>query len=251
MPEAAAVDAVFQRKKFLLRQKALAISEKYYVWNEEGKEILFIERPTYLLRNVGAILAGLACGGATIALFVLVGHLAGQAALPWLVLAGIVLGIAEIAAVGVWLSPKRHVYFYRDDTKQQLLLKIEQDRKVAPIVATYTVKDPSENVLARLRKNYLYNLIRKRWTCHGPDGQLISLIQEDSILKAIIRRFVVALKTDFVLFKADTGEELGKFIRKWTILDRYVLDLTPDAAGWLDPRIGLAIGVMLDTGESR
>jgi hypothetical protein len=44
---------------------------------------------------------------------------------------------------------------------------------------------------------------------------------------------------------------IGEFNRKFTILDRYVLDLTADPGRNLDRRIALALGVMLDTGERR
>ena len=53
-------DPVFDRDVFLLRQQLLRISEKYDVADEQGKKIVFVERPAHLLRNVGALLAGAA-----------------------------------------------------------------------------------------------------------------------------------------------------------------------------------------------
>ena len=47
------------------------------------------------------------------------------------------------------------------------------------------------------------------------------------------------------------GALVGTFNRKFTLLDRYVLDLTGDPGRMLDRRIALALGVMLDTGERR
>jgi hypothetical protein len=44
---------------------------------------------------------------------------------------------------------------------------------------------------------------------------------------------------------------VGEFNRKFTILDRYVLDLSRDSARALDRRVAVAMGVMLDTGERR
>src|SRR5436309_14931015 len=58
----AQADPVFDRDVFLLRQQLLRISEKYDVADEQGKKIVFVERPAHLLRHVGAILAGLAAG---------------------------------------------------------------------------------------------------------------------------------------------------------------------------------------------
>src|SRR5260221_6027688 len=53
-------DPVFDRDVFLLRQQLLRISEKYDVADEQGKKIVFVERPAHLLRNLGALLAALA-----------------------------------------------------------------------------------------------------------------------------------------------------------------------------------------------
>src|SRR5262245_49728238 len=36
-------DGVFDRDKFLLRQKALAIKEKYYVTDDSGRPLMFVE----------------------------------------------------------------------------------------------------------------------------------------------------------------------------------------------------------------
>ena len=53
-------------------------------------------------------------------------------------------------------------------------------------------------------------------------------------------------------FRATKREDvIGEFKRKFTILDRYVLDMTSDPQRLMDRRIALALGVMLDTGERR
>jgi hypothetical protein len=44
---------------------------------------------------------------------------------------------------------------------------------------------------------------------------------------------------------------IGEFNRKFTILDRYVLDMTSDSQHNVDRRIAIAMAVMLDTGELR
>jgi hypothetical protein len=59
------------------------------------------------------------------------------------------------------------------------------------------------------------------------------------------------LRTNFVLYDVDSERELGLFNRKFTIRDHYVLDFSKDRHDRLDPRVALAIGVMLDTGEGR
>jgi uncharacterized protein YxjI len=252
----AGLDPAFQRKKFLLRQKHMAISEKYYVWDESGKTILFVQRPAHLIRSCLAVLAGLAALvvviGAAIALATAIND---KGVTPFIVVPAALLSLVGTIGVIIFLAPKRHVFFYRDDTKSELLLKVEQDQKFAPIIATYTVSAPSGVVLAKLRKNYLYNILRKRWYVLGAHGEILSVIKEDSLFVSILRRFVGPLfgilRTNFVYFRGDSEQPIAEFNRNFTLLDRYVLDLSHDAGGHLDPRIALAAGVMLDTGERR
>jgi hypothetical protein len=155
----------------------------------------------------------------------------------------------------VILSPKRHVTFYRDDTMRERLLEVLQDHKVQIIIATYTIRDPKQKVLATLRKNYLYNIFRKRWQCFAPDGTVLCVAMEDSIILSLLRRVLGAffglLRTNYIIQRGTTDTIVGEFNRKMTLLDRYVLDMKKDPRRQLDRRIMLALGVMLDTGERR
>ncbi len=233
----------------------MAISEKYYVWDEAGKTILFVQRPAELIKGCLAVLGGLVTFGAIIGGMAVLATLVGKDAAPVVIIPGMLIAFGATLAVIIALAPKRHVFFYRDDTAKELLLKVDQDQKFAPIIATYTVRDASGNVLAKLRKNYLYNIIRKRWYLLAPNGSIISVIKEDSILLSLLRRLfgplLGLLRTNFVFFKGDSEQTIAEFNRKLTLLDRYVLDLTPDFEGHLDPRLAVATGVMLDTGERR
>ena len=68
---------------------------------------------------------------------------------------------------------------------------------------------------------------------------------------AVLGPLFGVLRTNFRFFDPGTGTVIGEFNRKFTVLDRYVLDLTADSGFALDLRIALALGVMLDTGERR
>jgi hypothetical protein len=212
---------------------------------------MFVLRPAHLIRGCLAALAGISAGLVVGSGIGFIASLLPKEAAAVGVVFAFLAGLAALLVVAILLSPKRHVSFFRDVTMKELLLHVEQDQKFAPIVATFTVKDPTGVVLAKLKKNYLYNIIRKRWYILTPNDRLVSLVQEDSLIMALIRRFIVAWKTDFIFQKEDSDQVIARFIRKWTILDRYVLDLTEDPQGTLDPRVALAMGVMLDTAEKR
>ncbi len=249
-------DPVFDRDVFLLRQQLLRISEKYDVADEQGKKIVFVERPAHLLRNVGALLAALVAAGVVGVGFGILADMAKGTAFEDVLVALAAIGaIVALIAVGVGLSAKRHVTFYRDQSKRDKLLDVLQDRKWQPITATYTVRDRAGRTLALLWKNYLYNIIRKRWYVKAPDGTTLYVAKEDSIILSLLRRLLGPLfgllRTNFIIVRDGSEDVVGEFNRKFTLLDRYVLDLKADGARTLDRRVGLALGVMLDTGERR
>jgi hypothetical protein len=250
-------DPVFDRDLFLLRQQLMRISETYDVGDEKGNNILFVVRPAHLLQNLGALLAAAAVF--TVLTF---GTLSvvpepGQrnTAGEIVALLGILGGIVGAAVVGIALSRKRHVTFYRDATKRDRLIDVLQDKKWQPITSTYTVRDFKGQPIARLAKNWLYNLFRKRWYVYDPAGRLLYTAKEDSVILSLLRRFIGPLfgllRTNFLILRSDTEDIVGEFKRKFTILDRYVLDMSADPGRLVDRRIALALGLMLDTGERR
>jgi hypothetical protein len=250
-------DPVFDRDLFLLRQQLMRISEKYDVGDEKGNNIVFVERPAHLLQSLGAILALFAVWwGGTALMIALAEQLPAQSPGRALVaLLGSLGALIGGLVVGVALSPKRHVSFYRDATKRDRLLEVLQDKKWQPITATYTVRDFRGRPLARLAKNWLYNMFRKRWYVYDPAGRLLYVAREDSIILSLLRRLLGPLfgflRTNFIIQAQGSEDVLGEFKRKFTILDRYVLDMSADPQRTVDRRVALALGVMLDTGERR
>jgi hypothetical protein len=79
--------------------------------------------------------------------------------------------------------------------------------------------------------------------------------REDSIILSLLRRLLGPLfgflRTNFIIQAQGSEDVLGEFKRKFTILDRYVLDMSADPQRTVDRRVALALGVMLDTGERR
>jgi len=257
VPVQVQADPLFDRDIFLLRQQMLRISEKYDVADEKGANIIYIERPAHFLRNLGAILAAIVAAIVVMVAFAAVADQTppGSTASGILILLGVILALVALVAVGVPLSAKRHVTFYRDGSKRDRLLEVLQDKKWQPITATYTVRDFRGKPLASFAKNILYNLIRKRWYIYGPDQRLQFVAKEDSVILSLLRRFLGSLygilRTNFIILRPDSEDVIGEFKRKFTILDRYVLDMSGDPQRLMDRRVALALGVMLDTGERR
>jgi predicted Zn finger-like uncharacterized protein len=253
------VDPAFQRDRFLINQNRLSISEKYYVYDEHQQPILFVERPAFFWRRLGAAFAGLfvALFGSLVVTVVAIalGNTGAKGLSLVITMLGVIISIILAFAVGLWLLPKRHIHFYTDDSKTRLLLQVNQLQKVSILRARYTVSDPNTGLLGRFEKNYFYSIFRKRWHVYSPDGPLLVVAKEDSMILSLLRRFcgpmLGLLRTNFVIVCPRTEKVLGEFNRKLTLFDRYVLDLTADRQRQFDRRMAIALGVMLDTGERR
>jgi predicted Zn finger-like uncharacterized protein len=257
------LDRVFRRDKFLLNQKHLSINERYEVCDEKQQPIMHAVRPTFLLRSVAVALAVIAVAIISVGFLIFLGTLlakpAGNTAVGILLGLGIPAALLGSLALGIWLAPKRHITFFRDSTESERLLEVLQDQKFTFRMANYTVRNPQGEAIGMFRKDYLWNIIRKRWDCFDPAGQHLCIVREDSVILSMMRRLIGPLfgllRTNFVIFQADAGGRdgklLGEFNRKMTILDRYVLDLTADRSRTFDRRLAIALGVLLDTGEKR
>jgi hypothetical protein len=262
--DAGGLHPAFDRDRFLFRQKLMTLSEKYVVWDDDECPILYIERPAYIGRQILGAIAVILLLVVTVGLSVVVGVILSNNVQPsWIgglvgaILATGSLILAFVATIA--LSPKRHIYFYADESKDEFLLQVQQDKKFQLVVATYTVLTPEGECLGRMKKNYLYDLFRKKWDVLDSQGQLLLIAREDSILYAFLRRAGMGsmygfLRTNFILvLPGSEGFEpqCGEFNRNFTILDRYVLDLTRDRSRTIDRRLAVALGVLLDTGEHR
>jgi hypothetical protein len=257
----------FDRDRFLLRQRVIAINETYDVADEAGGSILFVQRRTYpLLTILVAVLSvasfALIAGGAFSAMasyFKRSGFSEDTKVIIALVVLAIVitLSVASFILLYSLIFPKRHTDFYTDSTRTNLLCRILQERKIMLLVSTFTLVDNSDQPLARFRRNNFLALFRKHWQVFTPEGAPLAVAKEDSILLSMLRRLFGPmfglLRTNYVLHRGDGKDEsvFGEFNRKLTLFDRYLLDLSGDPARQFDRRTCLALGVLLDTGDRR
>ncbi|WP_406693777.1 hypothetical protein V5E97_22340 [Singulisphaera sp. Ch08] len=249
----------FDHDRFLINQKKVSISERYYVFDAHQNPILFVERPAHFWRSLGAVMAGLLVAAIGVTVSAIPAVALDDPQTRWIGGAAFLIGfsftlVATVALI-IRLTPKRHISIYVDDSKNHLLVEILQDQKVNFIRATYTVRAPDEGTLGQFRKNYFYNFFRKRWDAFRPDGTPLVVAREDSLILSLLRRFLGPmlglLRTNFVFYRPNTEIVIGEFNRKATLFDRYVLDMSTDRAHELDRRMAVALGILLDTGERR
>jgi hypothetical protein len=237
------LDPAFDRDIFLLNQRVLTIASQYEVWAPDGRPVLYVERPTYVVRTMLAY--GLAFVAAAVVLTTI-----DEVPVLSVALAAVVFMVVSMSA-----RPLRHLTVYRDDSRTAMLLRIVQNERIALLTRSYSVRLPDGTPLARLRKHHLHNLLRKRWYAEAPGGEVLAVAMEDSVVLSLLRRVLGplfgVLRTNFVIQRAAGGDVIGEFNRKFTLRDRYVLDMTGDPHQTLDRRIAFALGVTLDSGERR
>lgn len=149
------------------------------------------------------------------------------------------------------LALKRHVYIYTDRSQRELLLTVRQDRIIEFLNRHFTVVDNAGNVLGRFRRKNVISILRRTWHILDSEGRKIGEVLEDSWGKAMFRRTPLGeyFKTDFIIRLGD--RVIGKFIRKWTVFDKYAFDLSEDSEREFDRRLAVGLGALLDSAEGR
>lgn len=142
---------------------------------------------------------------------------------------------------------------FTDETRTQKLLSLDQDSAWTIINYAFTLRDANEQPIAYFKRQGYLSMLRRTWKIFDVQGQEIAQAHEDSWWKAILRRLTdlgPLFRTNFVVTRPD-GTLIGEFIRRFTITDKYVLDMTKDPQRTLDRRIAVGLAVLLDNAEHR
>jgi hypothetical protein len=150
---------------------------------------------------------------------------------------------------------KEQVTFYADTAKTRPVFSFRA-RKRLDLGSGYDVLDPAGAPLGGFRKEFGKSLLRSSWQLAGPG--ISASGTERNQLVAILRRiweFVPYLGEVWApfVFHFDfvdngTGQPVMSSERRWTLRDRYVVDV-PDER--LDFRLAAAMAVALDALQSR
>jgi hypothetical protein len=149
---------------------------------------------------------------------------------------------------------KEDIRLYSDESMKVELLTITA-RSVIDFSAAYDVIDPlAKQKVGALRRKGWSSLARDSWVLLNARDQEIGTVLEDSMLAALVRRFVDAASLLMPQkFHADIGgqtvctfqQNFNPFVRKLTV------DFTHDGQGRLDKRLGLAAAILLSAIEGK
>jgi len=147
---------------------------------------------------------------------------------------------------------REDIRVYADENKTQEVLNIKA-RQIVDFSAAYDVVDSATNQkVGVLRRKGWSSILRDEWEVLDANDQLIGKLFEDSMGLALLRRFLLGswLPQNYDL---TLGETRVADLKQNFNLFRYELniDFSMDTARRLDPRLGIAAGILLAAIEGR
>ncbi len=141
---------------------------------------------------------------------------------------------------------KEDIRVYADETKNRELLHI-QARNIIDFSAYYDVIDSQyTTTVGGLRRKGFRSLVQDEWELFDPQGTPIGILKEDSLNRALLRRFLLGslLPQDYDLLYGN--DRVADYKQRFHLFS-YILDVDfrMDNNNRLDRRLGLAAAVLL------
>jgi uncharacterized protein YxjI len=141
---------------------------------------------------------------------------------------------------------REDIRLFGDEAKSQELLLIKA-RQIIDWAAAYDVVDGATGQkVGVLRRKGWASMIRDEWEVLDSNDQPVGLLFEDSMGRAILRRFVLGslLPQDYDISLGET--RVADLKQKFTFFGyEMMLDFSMDTAGRLDRRLGIAAATLL------
>jgi len=147
---------------------------------------------------------------------------------------------------------REDIRVFSDEKKSQEVLSIKA-RQIIDFSAAYDVIDTESNEkVGTLRRKGWSSMLRDEWQVLDANDNQIGVLFEDSMGLALLRRFLLGswLPQNYdIVF----GEKRVADLKQRFNLFRYELDIdmSMDTENQLDPRLGIAAGILLAAVEGR
>ena len=140
---------------------------------------------------------------------------------------------------------REDIRVYADIKKAKEVLCIHA-RQILDFSAAYDVIDSeTKEKLGALRRKGFHSIMRDKWEILDKSDNYLGKIEEDSLFKAIIRRFFFNLLPQTYTLTSKTGKSLGTIRQIFNLfVHKFSIDFSQDKGKVLDRRLGLA-GVIL------
>lgn len=148
---------------------------------------------------------------------------------------------------------KEDVRVYSDTSKDHEILSINT-KSIFDIAGTYDITETETgNRIGAVRRKALASIARDTWLILDTDGNEVATVQEDSLLKALLRRiWLGSLLPQSFTITAANGSVVGNLKQTFNpFVPQFWVDFSQDTSGLLDRRLGIAITVMLQIIEGK
>lgn len=146
---------------------------------------------------------------------------------------------------------REDIRIYTDQSMSQQILGIKA-RTMFDISTVYDVTDTTTGTrVGAIKRQGLKSLLRDTWILLDASDREIATIQEDSMLMALLRRFLSNLIPQRYHCEAN-GNTVATFQQNFNpFVLKITVDFSHDRANLIDRRLGLAAGILLSAIEGR
>ncbi|WP_434384765.1 hypothetical protein [Melittangium boletus] len=146
---------------------------------------------------------------------------------------------------------KEDLRIFTDEDLREEVLNIKA-RSIIDFGATYDITDSKTGErLGALRRKGLKSMLRDEWLVLDTRDQEVGLIQEDSLMLAMVRRLLTNLVPQTFSGTLGTTQVLSFRQHFNPFIQRISLDFSMDRLNQLDRRMGIAAAVLLCAIEGR
>lgn len=236
-------DPRFQLSRYVL-DTSVPYGEQSTVRDESGNPLFHYRRPVNLAGFLAGLFAALVTlAGIGVTIFLAVSGFYLQAFFASL------LTVAFVLVILLLIPRRRQIYLYDDAEMTSVNLMLWQESRFTFPVLRFSLRTEDGRLIGSFSKSFLSLFGRHRWMIGDALGSsTIGCAVEDSLGTALLRKF---LGSFFGLFKTNFriligSEQIGVIDRRTSGLDRYFLDLTPDASIGFDRRAALGLAILID-----
>ncbi|MFP2958177.1 hypothetical protein ACLEPN_10150 [Myxococcus sp. 1LA] len=146
---------------------------------------------------------------------------------------------------------KEDIRIYGDEEMREELLTIKA-RGILDFGMTYDVTDAvTGERMGALRRKGLRSILRDQWLVLDANDQEVGKIEEDSMMLALVRRFLTALIPQSFTGTMGLNQVLAFHQRFNPFIQKIDLDFSMDLDRQLDRRLGIAAAVLMCAIEGR
>ena len=140
--------------------------------------------------------------------------------------------------------------FFADESETEELFRL-QARQMLDVRGRFDVTAADGTPIAVLEKVFGASLLRSTWRVLTPDGGELAVAREQNQLVAILRRVQDTIPLPYHFELRSDGRTIGHVRRRFSIRDRYDVDVSSDVEHRLDRRAVVALAIALDALQSR